>query len=194
MKRCILPPMCQSNCMLTNCDSSEKSIAEESLAMLKSLSCGINFVMPTTEISRILQLIIRFARNTFAYLYAYRNGRDIIGAHDWVKKHRVHRSHSKHMDASLDYSMEEVFDADLERLYYPLGRYLTANDKSNEELGELTDPPIITQRFVVVDDDAEDDDATAGDTQVYDSDLDELLSLDGENHIKEVEDDDIDLS
>ena len=98
------------------------------------------------------------------------------------------------MDATLDDSVEELFDADLERLCYQLGHYLTANDKSNEELGELTDPPIITQRFDVVDDDAEDDDATAGDTQVYDSDLDELLSLDGENHIKEVEDDDIDLS
>ena len=131
----------------------------------------------------ILKLIQRFARNTFAYLYAYRNGRDIIGAHDWVKKHRVHRSHSPKMDATLDDSVEELFDADLERLYYPLGRYeLKSNDKNNDELGELTDPPVITQRFV--------DDAAAEGTQEYDSDLDELLSLDG-NPTEDVEDDNI---
>ena len=89
-----------------------------------------------------LKFIRRFARNTFAYLYAYRNGKDIIGAHDWVKKHRVHRSHSQKMDASLNGLVEVVFDDDLERLYYPLGRYVNANDnKSNEELGELSDPP-----------------------------------------------------
>ena len=116
-------------------------------------------------------------------MYAYRNGKDIINAHDWVKKHRVHRSHSQHMDAALDGSVEEIFEADLERLYYPLGRvrYLNANDdKSNEELGELSDPPIIAQRFVY--------DAAAGETQEYDSDLNELHSLD-DNHIGEVVED-----
>ena len=89
------------------------------------------------------------------------------------------------MDATLDYSVEEVFDADLERLYYPLGRQLNANYENNEELGELTDPPIITERTA--------DDAAAGSTQEYDSDLDELLSLD-ENPIDEAEDDNIDLN
>ena len=75
--------------------------------------------------------------------------------------------------------------ADLERLYYPLGRYVNANYENNEELGELTDPPIITERIA--------GDAAAGSTQEYDSDLDELLSLD-KNPIDEAEDDNIDLN
>ena len=61
--------------------------------------------------------IRRFARTTFAYLYAYKSGMGIITAHDWVKKHRPHRGHSQQMDRAL----ESVFDRELAALYYPLG-------------------------------------------------------------------------
>jgi hypothetical protein len=57
-----------------------------------------------------LAMIRRFARGTFAYLYAYRNKLDIIKADAWVKKHRTHRGHRDQMDKEL------------EKLYYPNGR------------------------------------------------------------------------
>ena len=47
-------------------------------------------------------IIRRYARTTFAYLYAYRNGLDIVSAHEWVKKHRAHRGHSALMDSALE--------------------------------------------------------------------------------------------
>ena len=67
--------------------------------------------------------IRRFARTTFAYLCAYKSGNDITTAHDWVKKQRSHRGHSKQMDHALENSESAVFDTELEALYYPLGRH-----------------------------------------------------------------------
>ena len=61
-------------------------------------------------------MIRRFARTTFVYLFAYRSGKDSLSAHTWVKQHRVHRGHSKQMDAALDQSVDDNFDANLEHL------------------------------------------------------------------------------
>ena len=88
-----------------------------------------------------VKLIRRFARTSFAYLFAYRGGKDIISAHEWVKKHRAHRSHSKQMDFAVDQSVDSRFDADLEQLYYPNGR------------------PTIATLLVPVDDSFEDSDS-----------------------------------
>ena len=65
-----------------------------------------------------LATIRRFARTTFAYLYAYKSGMGIITAHNWVKRHRSHRGHSQQMDRTL----EIMLDGELEGLYYPRGR------------------------------------------------------------------------
>jgi hypothetical protein len=75
-----------------------------------------------------------FARTSFSYLFAYRSGEDIqvVSADAWVKKHRVHRGHSKRMDAVIDREVDEGFDAELECLYYPLCRPVV-NDNIAEE-------------------------------------------------------------
>ena len=122
--------------------------------------------------------IRRFARTTFAYLYAYKSGKDIITAHDWVKKHRSHRGHSKQMDHALENSA--VFDTELEVLYYPLGRHrdaiatvivttvqspvpvLVENDELGDDNLALLELPTIIRAPVPA---SEQDD-------VYDSDLD----------------------
>ena len=72
------------------------------------------------------------------------------------------------MDATLDDSVEVLFDADLERLNYPLGREeLIPSEESNDKLGDLNDPPLITQHVA--------DDLLEGD---YDSDLEDVLGVD----------------
>jgi hypothetical protein len=43
----------------------------------------------------------RFARTTFAYLYAYKSGVGIISAYDWVKRHLSHRGQSQQIDLAL---------------------------------------------------------------------------------------------
>jgi len=65
-----------------------------------------------------LATIRRFARTTFAYLYAYKSGVGIISAHDWVKRHISHRDQSQQIDLAL----ESMLDRELEALYYPRGR------------------------------------------------------------------------
>jgi transposase len=52
----------------------------------------------------------RFVRVATAYYIAYREGKDVVEAEQWLKKHRSHRGHSAKMDAQL------------EVLYFPLGR------------------------------------------------------------------------
>jgi transposase len=57
-----------------------------------------------------IAMIKRFVRLATAYYIAYREGKDVMQAEQWLKKHRSHRGHSAKMDAKL------------EALYFPLGR------------------------------------------------------------------------
>ena len=78
-----------------------------------------------------IKMIRRYALTSVAYLLAYRGGEpeDItdISAHNWMKKHRVHRGHQQ---VASDQSVNSSFDADLEQLYYPLGRPVHAASSS----------------------------------------------------------------
>ena len=65
-----------------------------------------------------LATIRRFARTTFAYLYAYKSGVGIISAYDWVKRHLSHRGQSQQIDLAL----QSMLDKELEALYYLRGR------------------------------------------------------------------------
>ena len=125
-----------------------------------------------------IAMVRRFARNSFAYLFAYRHGKDIITAHEWVKKHRVHRQHSKQMDLALDRSVDLIFDEDLERLYFPFGRpaapqnaagmVLEAVDlNSDEEIGEVPTVVLVGSDFV------DDDDSSLN--ELYESDAECIL-------------------
>ena len=77
-----------------------------------------------------LAMIRRFARTSFAYLIAYRNGKDIITAHEWIE-HRADRSHSERMDASIDQYARSDANADLEKLDFPFGRATTSSQSTN---------------------------------------------------------------
>jgi hypothetical protein len=55
-------------------------------------------------------LIRKYIRLVSAYYIAYQEGKDIIQAEAWIRKHRTHRSCSAQMDVKL------------EALYFPLGR------------------------------------------------------------------------
>jgi len=57
-----------------------------------------------------LSLIRKYCRLLAAYYIAYNEGKDIIQADAWIRKHRSHRGHS------------ELMDNRLEQLYYPYGR------------------------------------------------------------------------
>jgi putative sterol carrier protein len=57
-----------------------------------------------------LSLIRKYCRLLTAYYIAYNEGKDIIQADAWIRKHRSHRGHS------------ELMDNRLEQLYYPYGR------------------------------------------------------------------------
>jgi hypothetical protein len=59
-----------------------------------------------------VELIRRYIRLVTAYYLAYRDGKDVVAADAWIKKHRSHRGHSQKMDTEL------------EQLYFPLGRDL----------------------------------------------------------------------
>jgi hypothetical protein len=66
-----------------------------------------------------LATIRRFARTTFAYLYAYKSRMGIISAHDWVKRHLSHHGQSQQIDLAL----ESIYNPrELQALYYPRGR------------------------------------------------------------------------
>ena len=93
------------------------------------LHCDNNFATMCLNISDAMgqiylpiKIIRRYALTSVAYLLAYRGGEpeDItdISAHNWMKKHRVHRGHQQ---VASDQSVNSSFDADLEQLYYPLG-------------------------------------------------------------------------
>jgi transposase len=56
-----------------------------------------------------LALIRKYCRLVTAYYYAYLDGKDIIQAESWIKKHRSHRGHS------------DLMDERLYKLYYPNG-------------------------------------------------------------------------
>ena len=108
----------------------------------------------------------RFARTSIAYLYAYRNGKDIISASTWIKQHRVHRKHSNQMDAALEDARH--FDADMEKLYYPLGRpnvdqVLIVDPEDNYDIDHEFDeiPEVISAPATIADD--------------YDDNLDDLF-------------------
>jgi len=57
-----------------------------------------------------LSLIRKYCRLLTAYYIAYIEGKDIIEADAWIRKHRSHRGHS------------ELMDKRLEQLYFPNGR------------------------------------------------------------------------
>ena len=69
----------------------------------------LNIVESRGAVSLPIAMILRFARTTFVYLLAYRSGKDSITSaqQTWVKQHRVHRVHSKQMDAALDQSVDD---------------------------------------------------------------------------------------
>ena len=56
-----------------------------------------------------LTLIRKYCRLVTSYYYAYLDGKDIIQAESWIKKHRSHREHS------------DLMDERLYKLYYPNG-------------------------------------------------------------------------
>jgi hypothetical protein len=56
-----------------------------------------------------LALIRKYCRLVTAYYYAYLDGKDIIEAESWIKKHGSHRDHS------------DLMDERLYKLYYPNG-------------------------------------------------------------------------
>ena len=68
--------------------------------------------------------IRQYAPTTFEDLLAYRDGKDIIAAEAWAKKHRLHRVDSQYFEVySMDNAFEQIvnnylFD-DLNKLYYP---------------------------------------------------------------------------
>ena len=66
-----------------------------------------------------LATIRRFARTTFAYLYAYKSRMGIISAHDWVKRHLSHHGQSQQIDLALE---SIYYPRELQALYYPRGR------------------------------------------------------------------------
>jgi hypothetical protein len=78
----------------------------------KSMAHGLS------EANLPIALIRRYTRIVSAYFIAYKEGKDIIQAESWINKHRTHRGDSGLMDAQL------------EALYFPLGRYV---DRGVEE-------------------------------------------------------------
>jgi len=68
-----------------------------------------------------LSLIRKYCRLLTAYYIAYNEGKDIIQADAWIKKHRSHRGHS------------ELMDNRLEQLYYPYGREEEVIDIDNDD-------------------------------------------------------------
>ena len=115
-----------------------------------------NIEKATEQENLPIAMIRRYARTTFAYLYAYRNGLDIVNAHEWVKKHRAHRGHSDLMDSVLENS---AFDKDLKDLYYPNNDYQVEFELENvEHLEEevIFDESIVTN--IQATNETEDDD------------------------------------
>lgn len=121
-----------------------------------------------------LKLIRRYARTTFAYLYAYRDGKDIITADQWVKKHRVHRGFSKQMDNALDRSV--ALDSNLEQLYYPNGR------QAMPDTNDVIDSDIIESDEVVIQVTAKDSPDLFDGTE---DGLDDLVQSDDEEYSSE---------
>ena len=58
-----------------------------------------------------LSLIRKYIRLVSAYYIAYNDGKDLMQADEWIRKHRSHRGFSEKMDSRL------------ENLYFLLGRY-----------------------------------------------------------------------
>jgi transposase len=60
-----------------------------------------------------LSLIRKYIRLSYAYVAAYREGKDIVAAEQWIRKHRSHRSHSRQMDDQLNrmyYALETIYN------------------------------------------------------------------------------------
>jgi hypothetical protein len=75
---------------------------------LQDLAANMNVALSPYNVD--IAMIRRFVRVATAYYIAYRDGKDVVEAEQWLKKHRSHRGYSAQMDAKL------------EQLYYPLGR------------------------------------------------------------------------
>jgi len=131
-----------------------------------------------------LAMIRRYARTSFAYMYAYQDNMDIIAAHDWVKKHRQHRGIRKTMDAVLDSTPHsDTVDSNLklQKLYHPPQANSDHFDHLNDDMGasdsesESDDadvPTFVPAPVTFVNDDALDaldDDYDTDDHDDYDS-------------------------
>ena len=68
-----------------------------------------------------LSLIRKYYRLLTAYYISYNEGKDIIQADAWIRKHRSHLGHSELMDNSL------------EQLYFPYGREEEVIDIDNDD-------------------------------------------------------------
>jgi hypothetical protein len=69
-----------------------------------------NFIKCSLDSGKKGTLVTRkYCRLVTAYYYAYLDGKDIIQAESWIKKHRSHRGHS------------DLMDERLYKLYYPNG-------------------------------------------------------------------------
>jgi hypothetical protein len=89
-------------------------------------------------------LIRKYCRLVTAYYYAYLDGKDIIQAESWIKKHWSHRGHSDLIDERLyklyypngkQDSIEEIVQDNLE-LDNNMIEYINDNNTCDNELGE----------------------------------------------------------
>ncbi len=142
-----------------------------------------NIVAAMGEENLPLALIRRYARSSFAYLFAYRDGKDIVSADEWVKKHRSHRRHSNAMDSAIDQIVNLDINSEYEKLYYPFGRnpisvanYDTDGDSDEEEGENLRGPIVDLDTYL---------------KENIDDDLNDLINSDDEEGPIKDQDDDI---
>jgi hypothetical protein len=88
-----------------------------------------------------LTLIRKYCRLVTAYYIAYLDGKDIIQAESWIKKHRSHRGHSGAMDDKLyqlyfPYGVDndEHINEDELALNDNAVEYMNNNDSHDDEL------------------------------------------------------------
>jgi transposase len=86
---------------------------------IEHLRSSMDYGLSTSNMS--LALIRRYIRLVTAYNIAYEEGKDIIQAEAWIRKHRTHRGCSAKMDAML------------ESLYFPLGRAEHQEEETAEQ-------------------------------------------------------------
>ena len=85
-----------------------------------------------------LTLIRKYCRLVTAYYIAYLDGKNVIQAESWIKKHRSHRGHSGTMDEKLYESYgvdndEHINDDEL-ALHDDMIEYMNDNVTNDDEL------------------------------------------------------------